>query len=90
MKDHKHNHSHAHQAHAHTHGVVDPSYYSTARGSWALKVSFLALFVTAILQTFVVVISGSVALLADTIHNFGDALTAIPSSFLSFGSYDSC
>jgi cation diffusion facilitator family transporter len=65
-------------AHAHTHGVVDPSITATARGLWTLKWSFVALFVTALLQAVVVALSGSVALLADTIHNFADAATAIP------------
>jgi cation diffusion facilitator family transporter len=64
--------------HGHTHGVVDPSIASTARGLWALKWSFVGLMVTAVLQAVVVVLSGSVALLADTIHNFADAATAIP------------
>ncbi len=45
---------------------------------WAIKWSFLALFVTALFQLGVVIASGSVALLADTIHNVGDAATAIP------------
>src|SRR5215211_4341871 len=45
---------------------------------WALKISLVGLLATAIFQVFIVVISGSVALLADTIHNFSDALTAIP------------
>ena len=45
---------------------------------WAVKWSFVGLFVTALLQVVVVVLSGSVALLSDTIHNFGDALTAVP------------
>ena len=45
---------------------------------WAVKWSFLGLFVTALLQVVVVALSGSVALLSDTIHNFGDAATAIP------------
>jgi cation diffusion facilitator family transporter len=45
---------------------------------WAVKWSFLGLFVTALLQVVVVALSGSVALLSDTIHNFGDALTAVP------------
>src|ERR1700674_943189 len=64
--------------HGHTHGVVDPSIASTARGLWALKWSFVGLMVTAVIQVVVVVLSGSVALLADTIHNFADALTALP------------
>jgi len=45
---------------------------------WAVKWSFAGLFITALLQFVVVVLSGSVALLSDTIHNFGDALTAVP------------
>ena len=45
---------------------------------WALKWSFVVLMITALLQVAVVIVSGSVALLADTIHNFGDAATAIP------------
>ncbi len=74
-------HGHAHgdeRVHAHTHGVVDPSITSTARGLWTLKWSFVGLFATALLQAGVVALSGSVALLADTIHNFADAATAIP------------
>jgi len=43
-----------------------------------VKWSFAALFATALLQVVVVVLSGSIALLSDTIHNFGDALTAVP------------
>ncbi len=64
--------------HGHSHGVVDPSIASTTRGLWALKWSFAGLMVTALVQVVVVVLSGSVALLADTIHNFADAATAIP------------
>lgn len=51
---------------------------SSAHGIWALKVSLLALMATALFQVVIVAMSGSVALLADTIHNFSDALTAIP------------
>src|SRR5436189_3330529 len=69
---------HDHGDHGHMHGVVDPSIASTDRGLWALKWSFTGLMATALLQLVVVVMSGSVALLADTIHNFGDAATAIP------------
>ncbi|MCZ6680203.1 MAG: cation diffusion facilitator family transporter [Candidatus Poribacteria bacterium] len=75
---HHHGHSHEHGEHGHTHGAVDPSIATTARGIWAIKWSFLGLMVTALLQVGVVVISGSVGLFADTIHNFGDAATAIP------------
>jgi cation diffusion facilitator family transporter len=51
---------------------------ATDRGIRAVKVSFVALMATAIFQVVIVFISGSAALLADTIHNFSDALTAIP------------
>ncbi len=44
----------------------------------ALRRSVLALLATAALQLVVVAISGSVALLADTVHNLADALTALP------------
>jgi cation diffusion facilitator family transporter len=64
--------------HGHTHGFVDPSIASTSRGLWALKWSFVGLLATALFQVVVVALSGSVALLADTIHNFADAATAIP------------
>ncbi|UWU18069.1 cation diffusion facilitator family transporter (plasmid) [Rhizobium sullae] len=74
---HTHSHSNA-GGHGHTHGVVDPSIASSARGIWAIKWSFVILAITAALQLVVVFISGSVALLADTIHNIGDAATAIP------------
>ena len=77
-------HGHGHSApaadhgHHHTHGVVDPVIATTARGIWAVKWSFVILGVTAALQLGIVVLSGSVALLADTIHNVGDAATAVP------------
>src|SRR6266704_2312512 len=77
--DHPHDHGHDHSpGHGHTHGIVDPSITTSDRGLWAIKWSFVGLAATAMLQLFVVLISGSVALLADTIHNFGDAATAIP------------
>lgn len=65
-------------AHGHVHGVVDPAVSTTTRGIWAIKWSFAILAATAVLQVIVVLVSGSVALLADTIHNVGDAATAIP------------
>jgi cation diffusion facilitator family transporter len=73
-----HDHQHGHAEHGHTHGAVDPSIATSERGMWAVKWSFVGLFVTALLQVVVVVISSSVALLSDMIHNFGDALTAVP------------
>ncbi|MBI5414476.1 cation transporter [Candidatus Peregrinibacteria bacterium] len=71
MQEHDHTHDH-------THGVVDATLTTSARGLWAIKWSFIGLAITALLQSIVVIISGSVALLADTIHNFGDAATALP------------
>jgi cation diffusion facilitator family transporter len=73
-------HAYARGGHGHgpTHGFVDPSIASTSRGLWALKWSFVGLLATALFQVVVVALSGSVALLADTIHNFADAATAIP------------
>jgi cation diffusion facilitator family transporter len=73
-----HRHDHNHDKHSHSHGVIDPSLLTTERGIWVIKWSFAGLFATAILQVLVVALSGSVALLADTIHNFGDAATSIP------------
>jgi cation diffusion facilitator family transporter len=75
---HYHSHHHGHGEHDHTHGVIDPSIITTERGIWAIKWSFIGLMLTALMQMVVVMLSGSVALLADTIHNFGDAATAIP------------
>lgn len=63
--------------HGHQQAALDPK-LATDKGIWALKVSFIGLIVTALFQVVIVSISGSVALLADTIHNFSDALTAIP------------
>jgi cation diffusion facilitator family transporter len=75
----KHAHAHGHgHGHGHTHGVVDPVLATTERGIWAVKWSFVILGVTAALQLGIVVLSGSVALLADTIHNVSDAATAVP------------
>lgn len=71
-------HSHGTGEHGHTHGIIDPTITTTERGIWAIKWSFVIMAVTATLQLVVVIWSGSVALLADTIHNFGDATTAIP------------
>ncbi len=71
-------HEHDGSGHGHTHGVVDPSLAATERGIWAIKWSFVILAVTAVGQLLIALWSGSVALLADTIHNVGDAATAIP------------
>ena len=57
---------------------VDRAMETSERGIWALKISLLGLGATAVFQLVVVAVSGSVALFADTVHNFSDALTAIP------------
>jgi cation diffusion facilitator family transporter len=57
---------------------IDNALEASKEGVRALKISLVILLVTTVLQLTVVVISGSVALLADTIHNFSDALTAVP------------
>jgi cation diffusion facilitator family transporter len=78
---HSHHHGHSHgdgEGHGHTHGVIDPTIATTTEGIWAIKWSFVILMATTIAQIIIVYLSGSVALLADTIHNFGDAATAIP------------
>jgi len=76
--EHEHGDVSGHAEHGHTHGVVDPSIFTTDRGVAALKGSLVGLALTAVMQVVVVYFTGSVALLADTIHNFGDALTALP------------
>ncbi|MDT0461843.1 cation diffusion facilitator family transporter [Streptomyces gibsoniae] len=57
---------------------LDPALESSARGMRALWVSLVVLGGTALAQAVVVAISGSVALLGDTVHNAADALTAVP------------
>ncbi|HEV2642417.1 MAG TPA: hypothetical protein VGT98_06910, partial [Candidatus Elarobacter sp.] len=64
--------------HGHTHGRIDPSIIRSHAGVKAVATSLAILGVTAALQAVVFALSGSVALLADLIHNGGDALTAIP------------
>lgn len=76
-QEHEQSHSSCH-AHDHTHGAIDSALLTTQQGLRAIKWSFLGLLATALLQAGVVFVSGSMALLADTIHNVGDAVTAIP------------
>jgi cation diffusion facilitator family transporter len=57
---------------------VDSALEASADGIRAVKISLAALLVTSVAQAVIVVLTGSVALLADTIHNFSDALTAVP------------
>lgn len=73
-----HTHFHGEGGHAHSHGAIDPEIASSERGVWAVKWSFVGLMLTAIVQATVFWLSGSIALLADLIHNLGDAVTAIP------------
>ena len=91
MSDHEHEHGHEHPGGlrgllgslfaSHSHDAadsVDSALEDSREGMRALRISLGALGLTAALQVVVVVISGSVALLADTVHNFADALTAVP------------
>jgi len=71
-------HNHRNSAQVLTHGAIDPSILTSRRGIWAIKWSFFGLTGTALFQLAIVSLSGSVALFADTIHNIGDAATAIP------------
>ena len=70
-------HTHAHD-HGHSHGLVHDSIKRSREGLRAVGLALLVLALTAIAQVVVFVASGSVALLADLIHNAGDAATAIP------------
>ncbi|HEU4686895.1 MAG TPA: cation diffusion facilitator family transporter [Vicinamibacterales bacterium] len=91
--EHEHQHEHGHHHHGglkgwlvelfvpHTHDAadsIDDAMEASVEGVRALKISLFVLLGTTVLQFLVVLISGSVALLADTIHNFSDALTAVP------------
>lgn len=64
--------------HAHSHGLIDPTIKRSRAGLRAVATSLGVLAATAAIQAVVYVATGSVALLADLIHNFGDALTAVP------------
>jgi cation diffusion facilitator family transporter len=67
-----------HHGHGHSHGLIDPSIKRSREGLRAVGLSLAVLGVTALAQVAIYVATGSVALLADLIHNFGDAATAIP------------
>jgi cation diffusion facilitator family transporter len=71
-------HEHHGHGHSHSHGLVDPSIKRSRAGLRAVALALAVLGATAALQAVVFVASGSVALLADLIHNVGDAATAIP------------
>src|SRR3954466_9413664 len=74
---HQHAHAHAH-GHGHSHGLVDDSIKRSREGLRAVGLALLVLGLTAGAQLLVYIVSGSIALLADLIHNAGDAATAIP------------
>jgi cation diffusion facilitator family transporter len=74
----EHEHDHEQGEHGHTHGLVDPSIVRSRAGVRAVALSLGVLGATALLQALAFMMSRSVALLADLIHNAGDALTAIP------------
>ena len=69
--------AHAHE-HGHSHGLVHDSIKRSREGLRAVTLALVILGLTAAAQIFVYVSSGSIALLADLIHNVGDAATAIP------------
>ncbi len=92
-RGHAHNHDHGHEHPTgmrgffyglfvpHSHEAadsIDDALEASTIGIRAVKISLILLAITATLQIVVVIVSGSVALLADTIHNFSDALTAVP------------
>jgi cation diffusion facilitator family transporter len=77
--DHAHSHDHDHShGHGHSHGLVDPSIKRSRAGLRAVGISLAVLGLTALAQAAIFTFSGSIALLADLIHNVGDALTAVP------------
>lgn len=76
--DRTHGHDHHHHGHGHAHGMVDPEIARSRAGVRAVSISLAILAAAALAQTFIFAASGSVALLADVIHNYGDALTALP------------
>jgi cation diffusion facilitator family transporter len=80
-EEHTHGDGHVHthgDGHGHSHGLVDPSIKRSRAGLRAVGISLGVLGATALVQAAIFVFSNSVALLADLIHNVGDALTAVP------------
>jgi cation diffusion facilitator family transporter len=73
-------HGHPHHEHGHSHGLVDASLKRSRAGLRVVILSLILLAITAALQAVIYLATGSVALLADLIHNAGDALTAVPLS----------
>jgi len=81
-RPHHHKHSRLHSLfsghHHHRGDMIDSALETSSQGIRALKISLLGLLATALIQLLIYTKSGSVALLGDTLHNFGDALTAVP------------
>ncbi|HEY4896563.1 MAG TPA: cation diffusion facilitator family transporter [Solirubrobacteraceae bacterium] len=79
-QDHDHDHAgHAHRGgDGHSHGLVDPSIKRSREGVRSVAIALAILAATSAAQALVFALSGSLALLADLIHNGGDALTAVP------------
>lgn len=71
-------HAESHHGHGHSHGLVDRSIVRSREGVRTVAISLGVLGIAAAAQVVVFVATNSVALLADLIHNFGDALTAVP------------
>jgi len=71
-------HHHDAEGHGHTHGLIDPTIKRSSEGIRAVALSLLVLGLAAGAQTAIFALTSSVALLADLIHNFGDAATAFP------------
>jgi cation diffusion facilitator family transporter len=69
---------HPPSSHGHSHGLVDRSTVRSRAGVRAVALSLAVLGLTAGIQTAIFAATGSVAQLADLIHNYGDALTAVP------------
>jgi divalent metal cation (Fe/Co/Zn/Cd) transporter len=82
--EHRHGHSHGHGDHGHSHGLVDRSIIRSREGIRAVAISLGVLGAAALAQLLIFAATGSVALLADLIHNFGDALTAVPLAIAFF------
>lgn len=81
--DHNHEHKHhdhnnAHSEHGHSHGLVDESIIRSKAGVKAVSISLAVLLAASLIQVGIFSITNSISLLADVIHNFGDALTAVP------------
>lgn len=71
-------HTHGGEIHGHSHGLVDDSIKRSRQGVRAVVLALVVLALTSVAQLLVFLASGSVALLADLIHNAGDASTALP------------